>query len=138
MFILWKRVHMLPQSRFYFIALAIIMLAMFMGCGSSGGGDNGLSDLGSSAGSMLRLRWFPVEEAEGYVMYIEDQDGAVVRAEEVIPSGCEHRSRDGITAGLCQYDFPGDSLSGKLSLSATSKVGEGDRSRIVGVIRNNP
>lgn len=136
MLIIEKRIGVMLPFRQYLL----VVLAIFIGCGSNAGGDGGMSDLSSSDGSMLRLRWFPVEEAEGYVLYIEGQDGEIVRAEEVIPSGCEHRSRDGVTAGLCQYDFPADSdhLLGKLSLSAMSNVGEGNRSRKIGVVGDNP
>lgn len=79
-----------------------------------------------SGGPGLRIRWFPVESASGYYVYVLQSNGSVVSKSPILPGGCTQRSASGYTSGLCSIvlSATGYPLGYGVSVSAFNSGGE--------------
>ena len=125
-----------PSFKALSLACAIA-LSSVLGCGSQGGRTGVISanDEGTS-GNYLLVRWFPVDTADGYVVYLEDINGTVVYSEEAVPTGCTHTAKEGYSSGLCSYEvkLPNPGSEVRATVSAINRQGEGERSLRVAAI----
>jgi hypothetical protein len=105
--------------------MASLLIAAPAGCGSHGGtsGVSTAAPEGFTETGYLRLRWFPVQNAESY--YLQVEGGGTLLNEEIRPNGCTHKRSDGYTSGVCEFDFkkPGVSESVAIQLGARTEHG---------------
>jgi hypothetical protein len=82
---------------------------MIYGCGA--GIENGdgsvlvVNTKSLPAEGVLKLRWFPVNDATGYRLYAENSAGAVVESASVMPQNCTHSTVEGYTSGVCELEY---------------------------------
>ncbi len=75
-------------------------------CGSLGSSSTiQTTSLQNEGNRPIRLRWFPIEQAQSYVLQVENADGTLLFSDEIEPLGCTHTAEDGYTSGICFYDF---------------------------------
>ncbi len=85
------------------------------------------------ADDVMRVRWFPISNATGYVAYLSCPETPGVSDQVLLtPSGCETGLVDGVTSGLCESDVSIAAFSGKcsnvsVSVSALTNGGESSR-----------
>ncbi len=99
--------------------LCVVCLIGF-GCSQSVGEKGGEKTLEVG----MKVRWFPVDSAEGYTVRVEEVGGEDVFEETILPNGCNHRALDGYTAGLCEYSldlFTGEDVAALKSETALKK-----------------
>ncbi len=112
----------------------LCLLGVILAVGCSGGGG-GFTESGEVVGEgMLKIRWFPVDDASGYLIEAVEDGGAVLKRETAIPIECEHRRLEGYTAGLCVYYFdvsPFRQTNFRLEVSAYNESGEGVKTPVL-------
>jgi hypothetical protein len=112
----------------------MVLLCAPTSCGSISEGHSGIVSTKPTAESgYVRIRWFPVDGAQGYVVRGEGVSGETVFAEPVQPVGCTQRALDGYTSGLCAYDIrlrPAEQAV-SLRVTAFNARGEGQASERV-------
>lgn len=76
--------------------------------------------------SLFRMRWFPVDEAVSYKLYVLSPDGKLLQETNVTPEGCTHKEKDGYTSGVCSVsqELPKVAKPFVVKLSAIDKMGK--------------
>ena len=114
-----------------FATIALLLSSFFPACGPAGSGAGGVTSVVTDKGALaaghsaLRIRWFPVEGAKGYVLYV---GGAALR----VPDTVCRPSSVSFTTGLCSYELVApDGAAGTISVSAINERGEGPRAAAI-------
>lgn len=85
------------------------------------------SSQNDSQSSYLRVRWFPIDDAKNYSLYIETQEGESIVESEISPLGCTHTIYEGFTSGVCNYDLKKPNSSGVLTIHLGANTNSGIR-----------
>jgi len=93
--------------RFFRYFVIFLITLSFIGCSFSSSKSRvaRVSAVSQSQFQMVTLRWYHVDSADGYFLYLEGEDGEIVYRDSILPSGCTHRKIAGYTAGVCSYQF---------------------------------
>lgn len=117
------------KSNFFWITLvAALALVFAWSCSSLGSSSSLVRTSASQAltANHLRLRWFPVDEAEGYKLSVMGDKGRLLELKVDAPRGCTHKLKQGYTAGICFLDveLPQNAKVRSIELNAYNAKGQ--------------
>jgi len=106
--------------------LPLTVLVLLIGCGSLGSSSSVSTASPDSAKSpFVRVRWFPISDAESYVLLVETTSGELLINQEIQAQGCTHAPQDGFTSGICFYDFKRDEQNSELAIQLGARTSSG-------------